>query len=108
MDKYLLKCKLKNEPIGVLTVDIDNDTFTFTRNSKYQGCLPVFIEYPAVSMTESDSIKMWVMDRAPEPHNELIDSLIRKIGATEYDAYAFFKYNKGAYITDKFYVEEIE
>ena len=55
----------------------------------------------------TENIKMWVMDRVPEPQYKFIDTLIEKAGLKEYDVYSFFKYNKGAFNHDRFYVEEI-
>jgi hypothetical protein len=47
------------------------------------------------------------MARAPEPHYEFIDALVEKIGSKKYNAYEFFKYNNGRFITDDFYVEAV-
>jgi hypothetical protein len=87
-------------------VDIDADIFSFQKNGTYSGPLPSFLAYPS-KMKESDKIKMWVLERAPDPNNEFIDALIKKIGETKYNAYSFFKYNNGVFITDKFYVEPV-
>ena len=106
-DVYLLKHKTTETPLGRLEIDIENDRFSFEKNDAYAGPLPSFLLYESKHISPSDSVKMWVMDRAPEPHNELIDALIRKIGETEYNAYSFFKYNKGRFIGDSFYVESI-
>ena len=106
-DIYWLKHKRAEVPIGRLEIDIDADVFSFEKNPQYSGSLPSFLLYGPGNMTESDSIKMWVMDRAPEPNNELIDSLIEKIGETRYNPYSFFKYNNGRFIGDLFYVETI-
>ena len=106
-DIYLLKHKKSEIPIGRLEIDIEGDVFSFEKNAEYSGSLPSFLLCGHGNMTESDSIKMWVMDRAPEHHNELIDALIEKIGETQYDPYCFFKYNKGRFIGDLFYVEAI-
>ena len=104
-DIYLLKHKRSEIPLGRLEIDIEADVFSFEKNNLYTGSLPSFLLYGHGNMTESDSIKMWVTDRAPEPNNELIDSLIEKIGETEYNPYSFFKYNNGRFIGDLFYVE---
>ena len=48
-----------------------------------------------------------MLERAPEPNYEWIDRLLDQVGIKEYDPYAFFKYNKGRFITDDFYVEPI-
>ena len=104
-DKYLLRHKSTDIPVGNLDVDIENDNFSFVLDSGYEGPLPSFLMYPPKTMSYSDSIRMWVMNRSPEPHYEFIDQAIKKAGLTEYDAYGFFKYNNGAFITDDFYVE---
>ena len=106
MDKYLLKHKTSDVPLGELLIDIDSDVFSFLKNDSYNGPLPAFLAYPS-EMKESDKIKLWVLERAPDPNNEFIDALIKKIGETSYNAYSFFKYNNGAFITDKFYVEPV-
>ena len=86
-------------------VDIKNDLFKFSLNKEYDGPLPFFVICPLVDISESDNIKMWVLERSPEENNEIIDSLIIKAGLVEYDAYGFFRYNKGRHITDRFYVD---
>jgi len=90
-----------------LEIDEPNDKFSFSRNDEYNGPLPSFLLYPSEHISDNESVKMWVMDRAPEPHNEFIDSLIRKIGETAYNAYSFFKYNNGRFTGDMFYVEVV-
>ena len=102
-----MKHKSTEIPLGKLEIDEISDVFSFTPNKGYSGPLPSFLLYGHGKMTESESVKMWVMDRAPEPHNEIIDSLIHKIGETTYNAYSFFKYNKGRFTGDKFYVEPV-
>ena len=78
-------------------------------NNEYDGDVPWFIRFAKDSVLPmNEMVKMWVLERAPESHNEFIDSLIKKAGLYEYDAYGFFKYNKGHFITDKFYVVERE
>ena len=104
MDKYFLKHQTSDTVIGELSVDIEADCFYFLKNADYTGPLPAFLMYANGGIPESDMVKMWVMGRAPEPNAEFIDALIEKIGETKYNAYSFFKYNKGAFITDKFYV----
>lgn len=89
-----------------MEIDIDEDFFGFTKNERYTGKLPAFLYYEA-EIPMNENIKMWVMERAPEPHYLFIDKLIEKAGLTSYDAYGFFKYNKGAFIQDRFYVKEI-
>ena len=108
LDKYYLRCKEVSEPIGILTVDIENDHFGFEENDAYEGQLPTFLAYPDAPMPIDRKIKMWVLGRAPEPNYALIESLIKKAGLSSYDAYGFFKYNKGQFIPDKFYVEVID
>ena len=106
--------ELRNEdadlhPVGILEIDIESDIFNFILNKEYNGDVPWFIRFAndaVISMNEM--VKMWVLERAPESHNEFIDSLIDKAGLDEYDAYGFFKYNKGHFIIDKFYVVECE
>lgn len=107
MDVYMLKHKSSEVPLGRLEIDELADSLSFIRNDEYVSPLPSFLMYPSKYISESDCIKMWVMGRAPEPHNEFIDSLIRKIGETEYNAYNFFKYNNGRFIGDLFYVESL-
>jgi|GEM_PF-2213563 len=106
-DVFLLKHSHSEIPLGRLEIDESADTFSFERNAEYSGSLPSFLLYGHGNMSESDSIKMWVMDRAPEPHNEIIDALIQKIGETKYNAYSFFKYNNGRFIGDLFFVEAV-
>ena len=105
MDRYLLKHRNSDVPLGELSIDIEVDEFSFEENNEYQGKLPAFLFYKSGAISKKEQIKMWVMGRAPDPNNEFIDTMIRKIGETKYDAYSFFKYNKGVFITDKFYVE---
>ena len=106
LDQYYLRFKGVDEPVGVLEIDIEEDFFNFLENDKYTGDLPAFLYYET-DIPMNENIKMWVIDRAPEPHYEFIDTLIKKAGLKEYDAYGFFKYNKGAFNYDRFYVEEI-
>ena len=97
------------QPVGTLEVNIESDLFNFQLNSEYSGEVPWFVSYAKDAVLPMNTmIKMWVLDRAPESHNEFIDSLIRKANLDEYDAYGFFKYNKGKFITDRFYVVECE
>jgi hypothetical protein len=103
----LLKHKTADSHLGELSIDIDTDEFSFKPNPEYQRPLPAFLFYKSDKISENEQIKMWVMGRAPDPNNELIDALIDKIGETKYDAYSFFKHNKGVFITDKFYVESL-
>jgi len=93
--------------LGRLEIDEPADSFSFSPNDEYVGPLPSFLMYPSKHISDNVSVKMWVMDRAPEPHNEFIDSLIRKIGETKYNAYSFFKYNRGRFTGDLFYVESV-
>jgi len=106
LDRYYLRYRGYEEPVGVLEINIEEDIFSFTKNDKYTGDLPAFLFYET-DIPMNENIKMWVMDRAPEPQYAFIDTLIEKAGLKEYDAYGFFKYNKGVFIYDKFYVEEI-
>jgi len=105
LDRYLLKCKDISEPIGALYVDFDNDKFNIDINERYDGPLPGFILHVDAPMPINERIKLWILERAPEPNYEFIDALIEKAGLVEYDAYGFFKYNNGQFITDKYYVE---
>jgi len=89
-----------------LEINISDDFFGFTKNESYTGPLPAFLYYEAV-IPMNENIKMWVLERAPEPQYLFIDALIEKAGLQKYDAYGFFRYNKGAFIQDKFYVEEV-
>ena len=107
LDKYLVRCENVEEAVGTLYVDIEQDYFDFDTNTKYNGPKPAFLAYPDAPMPLREQVKMWVLERAPEPHYEFIDVLIEKAGLTEYDAYGFFKYNKGQFIIDKFYVQAL-
>jgi len=107
-DTYLLKHPSSEVPLGKLEIDEAADIYSFEQNPNYEGPLPSFLLYPSAHISNNDSVKMWVLDRAPEPHNELIDALVRKIGETEYNAYSFFKYNNGRFTGDKFYVEPFQ
>ena len=102
-DVYLLKHEGIEVPVGVLRIDIEKDNFAFEADPHYNGPLPAFLLYSNGLMPIEESIKMWVMERAPEPHNEFIDALVEKAGLDKYDAYGFFKFNQGKFITDKFY-----
>ena len=96
-------------PVGTLEIAIEADIFNFKLNKEYIGSVPWFIQYAKDAVLPmNEMVKMWVLGRAPESHNELIDSLIKKAGLARYDAYGFFKYNKGHFITDKFYVVECQ
>ena len=105
LDKYLLKYDGIESAVGNLTIDIEGDLFEFEPIPGYDGPLPFFLKSPNSPLSTSEKLKMWVLDRAPEPEYELIDMLIEKAGLKEYDAYGFFKYNGGKFNTDKFYVE---
>lgn len=106
-ERYCLRHDDYTEPVGTLTVDFDKDVFEIEENSKYDGELPFFLLYPKSSMSLSEKIKLWITERAPESNYTFIDALIERAGLTEYDAYGFFKYNNGRFITDDFYVEPI-
>ena len=96
-------------PVGTLAIDIESGVFEFCLNKEYDGEVPWFVRFERDAVLPmSEMVRMWVMERAPESHNEFIDSLIEKAGLDEYDAYGFFKHNKGHFITDKFYVVERE
>jgi len=99
--------KESEHPVGELFVDINADMFSFRKNEEYEGKLPAFLVYVSEKMSESERIKMWVMERAPDRDNEFIDVLIEKIGETEYNSYSFFKHNNGAFNYDKFYVTSV-
>ena len=107
LDKYLLLCEDLPEPLGILSVDIENDFFDFESNPKYIGDLPAFLAFPNAPMPMKEKIKRWVLGRAPDTNYVMIETLIKKAGLKEYDAYGFFKYNNGEFITDRFYVEPI-
>ena len=106
-DKYLLHCENESQAIGTLLVDFDNDRFEIDENPNYAGPLPFFLNCPGAVMPLPERIKLWITERAPEPNYAFIDTLVEKTGLKEYDAYGFFKYNHGRFITDKFYVEAI-
>jgi len=105
LDKYLLKYEGIDEPVGLLSLDFINDEFSIEVNEKYNGSIPSFLRFEDAPMCIGDRIKLWVLERAPETNYEFIDALIEKAGLSEYDAYGFFKYNNGRFITDRFYVE---
>jgi hypothetical protein len=107
MDSYLMKHENETEPVGTLHIDIAEDIFDFKLNENYKGELPHFVSDPGTALSKNELVKMWVLERAPEPNYEWIDALIQKIGCTHYDPYAFFKYNEGRFITDRFYAEKI-
>jgi hypothetical protein len=104
-DVYTLKSPDGN--VGTLRIDIKLDTWEFTPSETYQGVTPQFIYYAKNGAYTKDDIKEWVLERAPERNYEWIDQLLEKLGLSEYDPYAFFKYNGGRFITDDFYVESI-
>ena len=96
-------------PVGTLEIDIEQGIFNFKLNKNYDGDVPWFVRFANKAVKPmNEMVRAWVLERAPESHNELIDSLIKKAGLKDYDAYGFFKYNKGHFITDKFYVAERE
>ena len=105
-DTYLLKYEGIEIPVGVLTIDINKDNFAFEADPLYKGPLPAFLLYSNDLAPTEESIKMWVMGRAPEPHYEFIDALVDKAGLDKYDAYGFFKFNQGRFITDRFYTHK--
>ena len=106
-DKYWLHCEEYSEAVGELLIDFDNDNFSFEMNNNYTGPLPFFLTDSDAPMPVDEQIKLWVTERAPEPNYTFIDALIEKAGLSEYDAYGFFKYNSGKFITDKFYVRKL-
>jgi hypothetical protein len=92
-----------------LAIDADNDKYCFELNPSYDGPdLPWFLLNPNGPLTLSQKIKMWIASRVPEPEYEFIDTLLQRIGAREYDPYAFFKYNHGKYISDNYWCEKVE
>ncbi|MCL1997895.1 MAG: hypothetical protein FWG65_03920 [Turicibacter sp.] len=107
LDKYVVRCENVTEPIGTLEVDVAEDYFNIDINPNYDGPKPLFMAYPKAVMPLQEQVKIWVLERSPEPHYEFIDALVEKAGLDKYDPYGFFKYNKGRFITDKFYVEEV-
>ena len=107
LDKYFLKYEGISEPVGVLNLDFDQNEFSIDVNSKYNGPAPSFIRHSDAPMPIGGRIKLWVLERAPEPNYEFIDTLIKKAGLDKYDAYGFFKYNSGRFLTDKFFTVPI-
>ena len=105
LDKYWLKYDNLDEPVGELLIDFKKDKFNFIQNPKYDGELPFFLEDPESSMPMEEQIKIWIENRVPERNYTFIDVLIEKAGLKDYDIYGFFKYNKGQFISDKFYIE---
>ena len=42
LDRYYLRYKGVEEPVGILEIDIEEYHFSFTKNDKYTGDLPAF------------------------------------------------------------------
>lgn len=107
LKKYYLMSGDNQVPVGILTMDVEQDFFSFEKNIDYDGLLPFFLKYTNNSMTPSERVKLWITERAPEPNYTFIDALIEKAGLKEYDPFGFFEFNKGAFNTDDFHVVPI-
>jgi hypothetical protein len=101
-----MKYEMNEEPIGILTVDVDKMRFSFDENPNYDSDKPLFLRKDFAIPFE-EVLKIWILNRAPEPDYEFIDCLVEKAWLKEYDAYGFFKYNNGRYISDRFYFEQL-
>ena len=109
LERFYLKYRDNPENVGIISVDCETDSYNFTENSGYSGSIPAFLRFKhEVNYPISDGLKVWIADRVPEPGYAFIDALIEKAGLKQYDAYGFFKYNKGKFMNDGFYIEEIK
>jgi hypothetical protein len=102
-----MKHEKAEKPIGILTANLDDMSFGFEENPEYDNEKPFFLRKDFAIPFE-EVLKIWVLNRAPEPDYEFIECLVEKAGLKEYDAYGFFKYNKGRYISDRFYFEALD
>ena len=110
MDKYELKHPSCPLPVGYMAINFDKDTWEWNDNLNYTGELPwflVFLKHPKNTKSVSELLRMWVLGRALDPNNILIERTMKTAGLKRFCAYGFFKYNKGRYITDKFYCVDI-
>jgi hypothetical protein len=102
-----MKYEKTEKPIGVLSVNVDDMSFSFDENLEYDSDKPFFLRRD-FALPFEEVLKIWVLNRAPDTNYEFIDYLIEKAGLKEYDAYGFFKYNNGRYISDRFYFEPLQ
>jgi hypothetical protein len=95
--------------IGEMRIDREKDIWEYIDSKENMDVdRPIFYDAAVLMKRDitSESIKYWVLGRAPEENYEFINYWIERLGLAEYDAYAFFLYNKGAFITDRFHVVE--
>jgi hypothetical protein len=102
--RFELKRRGQDEVAGILEIDEEQDIWRYTE-------IPGDVQQPwfvlaGKAYTEKD-VKSWVLNRAPEENYELISGVLEEMGLSTYDPYQIFLKNKGRFVTDNFYIEEI-
>jgi hypothetical protein len=109
LKRFHLKSGEHDLVVGRLNIDYENDIWEYKVNNEHVE-QPYFVAHCRLAGRDytKEDVKCWVLERAPEEDYELIVGVLEEMGLEEYDAYKIFLKNNGIFITDKFYVVDMD